>query len=83
MHAKIAGGDGWSELFGKQRLWAHRVRADAAQTILEIADGRDADAHKVLEPMAREVTRVGVRRYLDDARRQVREIDALLGEMCR
>lgn len=54
-----------------------------AQTMLEIADSRDADAHKVLEPMAREVARVGVKRYLDDARRQVKEVDALLVEMCR
>ena len=33
--------------------------------------------------MAREVARVGVKRYLDDARRQVKEVDALLVEMCR
>lgn len=69
-----------------------RLFRECTPKLLVVTDGLNYSAnsdfgrrctHKVPEPMAREVTRVGVQRYLDDARGQVREIDALLGEMCR
>jgi hypothetical protein len=74
-------GDVSAEDIGLAALGALTI--GTAEAILDIVGKEGADAHKVLEPMAKEVTRVGVRRYLDDTRRQVREIDALLIDMCK